>query len=170
MIAGVLAVLAIFLATVGGHADAQISLSPSRGPFLTADQLVTIAEGESAAAQIVSRALEYQLRPFPAESIALIGAQIRENWLPAIPGVRFLRLADDEARASFERCGVFLWVNAFTRVTDSLVVIRIEKGNKCSSFGEELRFNRTKDGWHLDEDGPRSGFGGGGTHCGCPFP
>ena len=73
-------------------ASAQISLTPDRAPFLTADQLTAATGSDDAAAAIVSHALAEYSRIFPDETTTVIGAQVPEKWLPTIPEVRYLRV------------------------------------------------------------------------------
>src|SRR5215813_8883209 len=138
-------------------AVAQVSLTPSHAPYLTSDQLTNIATMEAAASSIVSQALAEYVRTFPNKSTTLIGAQVPANWLPAIPGVRFLRLADDAARAHLQECGRILFVHLFT-LTDDLATITVADGNICSDSGLNFRFRRLADGWHLVTDGVGGGF------------
>ena len=147
-------------------AVAQISLTPSHAPYLTSDQLTNIATTEAAASSIVSQALAEYVRIFPDKSTTLIGAQIPENWLPAIPGVRFLRLADDAARAYLQQCGRILYVHLF-RLTDDLATISVADGNICGDSGLDFRFRRLADDWHLVTDGVGGGFAGGSSECAC---
>jgi hypothetical protein len=160
------AVFATVLGALIGPAHGQISLGPNQRPLLTADQLVAVVGSDSAAGEIISRALAFQVRVQHTESIVVIGSQIPENWIPAIPGVQFLRVGDAAARTHFEGCGVLWVVESFTRVADDAVSIGIAKRTKCSSSGLWLQFNGTADGWHRKE-GAGSGFGSGTEHCGC---
>jgi len=145
---------------------AQVSLTPNHAPFLTSDQLTTIGTTEAAASSIVSQALAEHVRIFPRKTTTVIGAQIPEDWLPVIPGVRFLRLEDDAARAHLQECGRILYVNLF-RLTDDVATIAVAEGNSCSSSGLDFQFRRLADGWHLVTDGVQGGFGGGASGCAC---
>jgi hypothetical protein len=146
---------------------AQVSLTPTRAPFLTSDQLTAVVGDDSAAATIVSEALTYYLHVFPNKAVTLIGAQISENWLPKLPGVRFIRLTDDAARAHLQQCGRLLFVNSFKLLTSDAATIAIAEGNRCTVGGSDLRFNRSADGWHLETGVLPGGFVSGGSDCPC---
>jgi hypothetical protein len=145
----------------------QVSLTPNLAPFLTSDQLTVVATTEAAARSIVSQALAEHVRSFPNKTTTVIGAQIPENWLPAIPGVQFLRLTDDAARAHLQRCDRILWVKSFRLLTDELATVAVAEGNSCSDSGLDLRFRRLADGWHLNTDGVPGGFASGTSECSC---
>jgi hypothetical protein len=145
----------------------QVSLTPNHAPFLTSDQLTVVATTESAARSIVSQALAEHVRSFPHKTTTVIGAQIPENWLPAIPGVEFLRLADDAARAHLQQCGRILYINSFRLLTDELATVAVAEGNSCSNSGLDLRFRRVADDWRLETDGVPGGFAGGTSECAC---
>jgi hypothetical protein len=146
---------------------AQVSLAPEHAALKTSDQLTLIVGTESAARAIVSLALREFLRTRPDErTTTMIAAQIPDHWLPAIPGVEFVRLPVDRARAHFQQCGNLLYVNSLTRPSDDVVVISIAEGDKCHSGGLDFRFRRSEDGWHLQEGLP-GGFVGGVEACGC---
>jgi len=157
----VVGALAVFASTP----FAQISL-PGHRPFQTSDQLAVLAGGESAAGAIVSTALDEFVRTSPTKTTTVIGAQIRKNWLPVIPGVQFIRISDDDARAHFQRCGKLLFVNSFLRSSDDVVQISIAEGNRCMFSGLGFRFARTADHWRRDESGIEGGFVSG-SDCGC---
>ena len=154
------------LAVFGSTLFAQISL-PGHGPFQTSDQLAVLAGGESAAGAIVSTALGEFVRINATKTTTVIGAQIRENWLPVIPGVQFIRLSDNDARAHFQRCGKLLFVNSFLRASEDVVQISIAEGNRCTFSGLDFRFARTADHWLPDESGHGGGFASASGDCGC---
>jgi len=145
----------------------QVSLTPHHAPFLTSDQIAAAVRTEAAASSIVSQALAERLRIFPNNTTTVIAAQIPENWLPAIPGVQFRRLTDDAAREHLQQCGRILYVRSFGLLTDKLATIVVEEGNACSGFGQELRFRRVADGWHLETDFFGSVLGGVTSGCDC---
>jgi hypothetical protein len=154
------------LAVFGSTLFAQISL-PGHRPFQTSDQLSLLAGSESAAGAIVSTALGEFVRMNPTKTTTVIAAQIRENWLPGIPGVQFIRLSDDDARAHFQRCGKLLFVNSFLRASDDVVQISVAEGNRCDFSGLDFRFARTADHWLRDDSRVGGGFASGSSDCGC---
>jgi len=145
----------------------QITLSPQKRPFLTVEQLTAVVESESAAGDIVSKALAYRFRVSPHKTTTVLGAQIPEHWLPIIPDVRFVRLSDDAARAHDQQCGRLLFIGSLTRMASDVVEISVEEGTWCDSGGTVLRFNRTAVGWRLEENRIHGGFAGGVSGCTC---
>jgi len=145
----------------------QVSLTPSRAPFLTSDQLTAVVETDAAAATIVSQALAYFVRVFPDTTTTLIASQIPPNWVPEIPGVQFIRLTDDAARTHLQECGRLLFVNSFGPPTSDAIAIHIAEGSRCTTSGLMLRFNRSANGWHRDADGIQGSSVGGTNHCPC---
>ena len=66
----------------------------------------------------------------------LVGhAQIRENWLPAIPGVPSSAWGTTPRARAIRRMCVFSFVNSFTRVAHNGVVFSIAKGKGCRRRG-----------------------------------
>jgi hypothetical protein len=122
--------------------------------------------GESAAASVVSKALEQFVAPsHEPRTVTLAASRVPEAWLPTITSVRFVRL-DDEAMAShYRRCGMFLWVK-IDRAKNRLIVT-VGEGTKCLNGGRRLQFLRRKNGWQLENSGTGAGFVGGTDHCQC---
>jgi hypothetical protein len=148
-------------------ASAQISLTPDRAPFLTADQLTATAGSDDAAAAILSQALAEYIRIFPSETTTVIGAQIPERWLPTHPELRYLRLTDEQARAHLQQCGRVLYVQSFSAITPERITITVAAGNRCNVSGLDFPFRRLELRWRLDTQGARGGFSSGMSHCGC---
>ena len=163
----VILVLAVVLVTMRAPVFSQVSLTPDRRPFLTADQIAAVFETPTAAAAIVSESLAHHVRVFPNKTTTVIGTQIPEHWLPASPVKGFRRLTDDAARAHLQECGRLLFVNSFTLSPSDVVTIDIAEGSRCSISGLTLRFNRSADGWRLDLTGLGGGFASATSHCPC---
>ena len=159
--------LGIAVVVMNCPAFGQVSLTPEGKPFLTSDQLTAVVETEAAAAAIVSQALAYFVRGFPNKTTTLVASQIPESWIPVVPGVKFIRLTDDAARAHLQQCGRLLFVDSFGPLGGDAVAIAIAEGGQCATSGVALRFRRLSDGWHQDTEGPQGGFGSRMSHCPC---
>jgi hypothetical protein len=144
---------------------AQLTLVPA-GSIATAQELSSMAGGESAAASVVSKALEQFLAPSHSpRTVTLAASQIREAWLPTMPGVRFVRLDEEAIKTHHSHCGTFMWVK-IDRAENGLIVT-VGEGTKCRSGGQSFRFVRESNGWQPDRSGIGAGFGGGTSHCEC---
>jgi hypothetical protein len=153
--------------TLLAHAAlAQVSLA-GRPPLLTADELAAILGGESQARAVVSRALREEIRSLPGKTLTVIGAQIPEEWFPAIPGITFVRLSDDKARTHLQECGRLVFVYSLTRTTTNVADVAVAEGNACSLAGQHLRFTRSVNGWRFEHRRDRNSWSEGGSHCGC---
>ena len=159
--------LAGVLTALSHPAFGQVSQDLGRAPFPTSDQLMAAAGGDSAAAAVVSAAVSGFLRSRPQSTITIIAEQIPAEWLPAIPGVEWVRLSDGAARTHAQQCGTFMFVSSFRRPTPDVAVVTVEQGNKCQSIGRNFHFRLTASGWAAD-DGVVGGVVGGRTDCGCP--
>jgi len=152
---------------IASHAAfGQVSLTRWHAPFLTSGQITALAGTEETAASLVSQSVAEYVRIKPSTTIMVVGAQIPAKWLPAIRGVRFLRLSDDEARTHLEQCGRLLFINRFGLGTSDRATVEIGEGGDCTQSGFDLRFHRSPDGWHLDDE-VHGGFGGGVSDCHC---
>ena len=144
---------------------AQLTLEPA-GSIASAQELSSMAGGESAAASVVSMALErFLAQSHGPRTVTLAASQVREAWLPTMPGVRFARLDEEAIKTHHSQCGSFMWVK-IDRAENSLIVT-VGEGTKCRSAGQSFRFIRESNGWQPDRSGIGAGFGGGTSHCGC---
>jgi hypothetical protein len=145
-----LAVLSSVLLTGGATFGlGQVSLTPDRRPFLTANQLIKAMGDETTAVAIVSQALAETFWWRPNMTPTVIGSQIPAGWLPLIPNVTFVRLTDDEVRAHLQQCGRLLFINSLNRSGD-VVSIAVAEGTRCVDSGLDLRFHRSADRWQSE--------------------
>jgi hypothetical protein len=145
----------------------QVTLTPDRAPYLTSDQIIVEATAESAAASVVAQALVEWVRIFPKTSTTLIASQLPEHWLPAIPGVQFVRLSNDAARVHLQKCGKLLFVQSFKSTPSGQAALAMAEGTRCTMHGLAMQFRRSQDGWHLVTGGLHGGFASTKGHCGC---
>jgi hypothetical protein len=144
---------------------AQLILEPA-GSIATAQELSSIAGGESATASVVSIALgQFLAQSHGPRTVTLAASQIREAWLPTIPGVRFARVDEEAIKTHHSQCGTFMWVKIDR--TESNLVVTVGEGTKCRSGGRSFRFVRESNGWQPDNSGIGAGFGSGTSHCEC---
>lgn len=130
----------------------------------TMQEMVETVGSEVDAAEMVSEAIEFFVRPSSVpKAVVVIAAQLPEAWLPVIAGVQFVRSGDDAVRSRVAACGTYLRV-AIKREVDRFAVT-ISEQNDCKSAGVILPFKRTGTGWHRDESVGVTGFGGGSSRC-----
>jgi len=143
----------------------QLTQAPRWFP-LRASELAAIAGSETEAAAVVSQAVAHFVAQSPRpRTVTLAASQIREPWLPAIPGVRFVRFEDEAMKVHYNQCGHVMWLT-IDRSGENLVVI-VREGTKCRGGGREFLFRREAGTWQIDIGGISGGFGGGTGHCGC---
>lgn len=155
----------IFVIACSVSAHAQLSLTPTR-VFLSADQIARAAGNDNSATSLVSQALAEHIRIFPDKTTTVIGAQISEDWLPAIDGVHFQRLNDDAARSHLQQCGRVIFIQSLQLNAD-FATVAVAEGNRCSDSGLNLQFRHAAAGWRLERDGVHGGFASGQGECGC---
>jgi hypothetical protein len=143
---------------------AQIWLTDQGPSLLSAHEIVSIVGSEATAAVVVSQALRHVLEPTGARTVSVFASQIPAAWLPALPGVEFVRMSDADMRSHYARCGEYLYLAA--NKTGEKLVLTVVEGNKCQRHGQEVWFRQTPSGWVLDFS-HLGGFGGGSTDCSC---
>jgi len=128
------------------------------------------ADTRGVLAQVLTHLMDSERREF------VLASQLRAEWLPSIPGVEFVRLADAEVSKHLAACGVYWLVGKVERVENVVSVMLNQKcGGAARSYivsldGHEWRLGppgtgKDGGGWVM---GITSGVLGGGPPPGCP--
>jgi hypothetical protein len=155
----------LMLSLAVASVSAQAPVMQARGwPLLTSQELVSLIGSEADAAVAIPKALaEFFRRPRNSSPrVVLIGAQIRPEWVPSVPGIEFVLLSNDEAQR-WPACSSYGYIYG-ARGTPDLIEITVGQRNRCRGSGTAYRINRTTREF---ETGVGSGFGSAVGHCGC---
>jgi hypothetical protein len=99
---------------------------------------LTTAIGSAADAQGVLSALlayEFRTETYPTRSGTAVrprkelflASQLREEWLPTVEDVEFVRLSDAEAKDLRAQCGTYWIISVLDRSSDTITLILSEK-------------------------------------------
>lgn len=158
-----LAVLAV--AAVSVSAWSQTPTSSIRS-LVSASEIEALVGTDADAAFVVSDALSRFAGSTGTRTVSVAESQVREYWLPRMPGVRFVRLSDDAMQAHLASCMPRTEV-AMT-LKDSVLTVKVGEGTECRSSGVYYAYVRVSGAWQRDPRGGLAGFGGGTSHCSCP--
>jgi hypothetical protein len=140
-------------------------------PRLTSDDIALKMGTEADARDVLVIALTYTLAHSGNESRPeyFLASQLRTEWLPVVPGVQFIRLADTELPAHLAACGTYWWINNLERAGN---VVSLMVSQKCGgrSLGLIVSFGYGE-GWHLGpEDAGKDHGWAPGIGCGIYDP
>jgi len=111
LLRSVVLVLAVVLAPLVLSAQPRLDGSL----MMTAEQIIAVAGSEQDAADLVQQALR-QFLPDQARTdgntVFVVSPQLRADWLPDLPHVRWTRLADQDAAAYSNQCGRLLFIRS----------------------------------------------------------
>jgi hypothetical protein len=118
-------------------------------PRLTSDDIVLKIGNEADACAVMIIALTYALRKARNASRPeyYVESQLRTEWLPVVPGVQFVRLADAEIAAHLAACGTYWWISNLER-TENVVSLMVSQKCGGRSLGLIVSFGYGQ-GWHL---------------------
>jgi hypothetical protein len=143
------AALTVVIAVTTAAAQPRLA---GASPLPTADQIVANAGSEADATDLMRQVLR-NFFPVHARSdngaVYVLASQLRPEWLPDVPQVRWVRLAEQEATTHNEQCGRLLlvqWVRPFSIDRLSLA---ISGGTKCHSRGAMPSFVRRSGRWEF---------------------
>jgi hypothetical protein len=164
------AAICLVLMTAGGWAGQDSTARVLTSNAIKAE-IGTDVDARSVVAQVLTHlVVNHERREF------FLASQIRPEWLPAIPGVEFVRLADAEIVRHVSACGRYWLVDKVERV-DNVVSMMLNQRCGGTSRGYIVSFEGNE--WRLGPPGTGkdgsgwtpgigSGFGGGpppGCHC-----
>jgi hypothetical protein len=92
------------------------------------------------------------------DGVAVLSRQIRDEWVPQMDGVEFLRLSDADAvkrLASCETSGTY-WLVLVSQLDGGMV--RITTTEKCGGVSYVARFERHEGQWRVPGVGPGMGW------------
>jgi hypothetical protein len=137
----------------------------STAPVLTSNdikaEIGTDADARSVVAQVLTHLMvNHQRREF------FLATQIPTEWLPSIPGVEFVRLADAEIVGHISACGLYWSVDKVQRV-DNVVSMMLRQ--KCGGTGLGYIVSFEGNQWRLGPPGTGKDGGGWGPGIGSGF-
>jgi hypothetical protein len=145
-------------------------------PALTTEDITVAIGNEADARAVFVKVLTHAVGNHDRREFFLAG-QIRSEWLPTIPGVEFIRLADTEIAAHLSKSGYYWLVCKVERIDDVVSITlnqgcgRTERDYVVSRDGKEWRLGppstRTEGGW---VPGTGSGSVGRQPSCSCRNP
>jgi len=145
-----LAAICLMFMTAGSWAG-----QGSAARVLTSDaikaEIGTDADARSVVAMILIHLVNQQRREF------FLASQMRTEWLPSIPGVQFVRLADADIVGHISACGVYWLVDKVERV-DNVVSMKLTQ--RCGGVSRDYIVSFEDNAWHLGP--PGTGKDGGG--------
>ena len=131
------------------------------------EELISALGDEAAARALISLAVGDALARRPPGDVFVPGDQIRREWLPVVPHIRFVVLEGPDVDVHVQSCGKYLFIGSATRDGDEATIM-VGQGNFCSSSGSEMAYERAASGWRRNPTAPSGGFASGITHCYCP--
>jgi hypothetical protein len=145
------------------------------GPPLTSVAIAAAIGSDADARTVIAMVLSHAMQP--AESSRrefFLASQIRNEWLPTVQRVEFVRLSDDDIAAHLAQCGYY-WM--IYRVERSDNVVSLWLSQKCGSGTRDYVVSFDGREWRLGPPGtgndgggwaPGIGSGFSGRPPGCP--
>ncbi|MGE0704040.1 MAG: hypothetical protein AB7P22_08915 [Vicinamibacterales bacterium] len=166
-----LLVVALFLVVAPGRANAQNSFQPWL--IQSNVEIARVVGNEAKAAALIGEVLVYllgQSSRTPKE-IAVHAFQIPADWLPKIPGVKFVRLSDFALNINFRACGTYIGLEVVSEPRESPVHINVLEEPRCLTHIASLEFVESPTGWQLESAEemlwPHPSLISVERHCGC---
>jgi hypothetical protein len=124
-------------------------------PLLTSGDITTKVGGDADVRAIVSLVFAHAFQD-RSKTEFFLNSQIRREWLPAVPGVKFVALSDAETADHLAKCGLYWIVRQLDRSGD---VVSLRLAQKCG--GTLLAYVTSFDGqqWRLGPPNLPSGSG-----------
>lgn len=165
----------VILLTVVSVSILALAAVPHKGTFelggqrlFTSEDLVATIGNEADTAALVKKVLVSEFgQQDNATQVFLIRAQIRREWLPAIPQVSFTLMSDEESRSRYASCGICSYIESMS-TNDREVHILFTRGTYCRATGRDYSFERTGNGWQSRME--VGGMGRIAEHCPCSAP
>jgi hypothetical protein len=158
---GVAAICSVVM-TAGSWASQDSTARPITSNDIKAE-IGTDADARSVVAQVLTHLmLNHERREF------FLASQIRPEWLPSIPGVQFVRLADTDVLKHISACGRYWLVDKVERADH---VVSVMLNQRCGGTSRRYIVSLEENEWRLGPPGSGkdgsgwtpgigSGFGG----------
>jgi len=157
---GVAAICSVLMAA--GHWASQ----DSTARILTSDDIKAEIGTDVDARRIVAQVLTHLMVNHERREFFL-ASQIRTEWLPSIPGVEFVRLADAEVNKHISACGRFWLVDKLERVDN---VVSMTLNQKCGGTVRAYIVSLDGNEWRLGPPGVGKDSPGWAPGIGSGFP
>ena len=124
-------------------------------------EIGTDADARSVVVQVLTHLMgNHERREF------FLASQIRTEWLPSIPGVEFVRLADAEIVTHISACGEYWLVDKIERVDN---VVTMTLNHRCGGTFRVYIVSFEGNEWRLGPPGTGKDGGGWTPGIGCGF-
>jgi hypothetical protein len=163
-------VICALVMTVGSLAGQD-----STARVLTSKDITAEIGTDVDARSVVQLVLSYLMAGGHDHREFFLASQIPVEWLPSIPGVEFVRLADAEIDAHLSACGEYWRVAKVARVNN---VVSMGLDIRCGASQRDFIVSLEENLWHLGPPGAGKDGGGwaggigsgfvGGPPPGCP--
>jgi hypothetical protein len=147
---GVAAICSVLMTAGGGTGQ------NSTAPVLASNDITVEIGNEVDARNVVAKVLTHAMANHERREFFL-ASQVRNEWLPAVQGVEFVRLSDTDIAGHLSGCGLY-WIISRLERADNVVSMWLEQ--RCG--GRTLHYVVSFDGneWRLGA--PGTGKDGGG--------
>ena len=159
---GISAICAVLVTTASWAGQNQPAVS------LTLKDIIATAGSDADAHLVIAKVLTHAMAQGERRKYFLM-SQIRNEWLPVIPGVELVRLADSEIAGHLSGCGVYWIISRFERA-DNVVSMWLQQ--KCGGSGRHYIVSFDGNEWRLGPPGTGKDGGGWapGIGSGIPMP
>jgi hypothetical protein len=134
------------LAVLSAAQPGAVRTTGTHPVVLSSEQLITRSGSEDVTSFIVGDAFRQFLHDGRTRTVSVFAAQLKEDWVPQIDGVRVVRLSNDEVTAFREQCGALVLIRDFV-VKGDVASVWIGRFTRCNGSAIELRYARAAGRW-----------------------